>query len=405
MILHTFNMTMIERMRRQRELIRLKRQRRTLSQKARSVHRTHRSNAQAEIEETFRLYHVTDPALMNEFYQQRFSAPLWKDLYRLSPSTFEAVLTAIAPYFIQRTGRPRVVSMEESLRMVLLRMSNRFPSVKLIARFHQHARSTCDDAMADVVKAIIMYLGHHIRFPATAAERARAAEEFAAIAGFPDVIGAIDGTHVHIVCPDANALEEASGSKPYYCRHHRFGIVLSLVCNAQCRITSAVIGHAGSVHDSAVFENSLLFRRAATLIPPPYHLLGDSAYTLRAFCMTMYKQLNDLTPGQDLYRQKHSCTRQVIERCIGLWKMRFRAFSGDIEMSLQRLAEFVQASLILHNLCIASSDTAPQHWEQPDDCDEQVETGYTARAETRGSKKRERLEELFVRQVLRETAQ
>ena len=81
--------------------------------------------------------------------------------------------------------------------------------------------------------------------------------------GFPQVAGAIDGTHIPIVCPKDSPSD-------YY---NRKGFVL-LSCRLMwtfedCSCIPTLGGHAGKVHDARVFSNSSICDkgREGTLFP------------------------------------------------------------------------------------------------------------------------------------------
>ncbi|CAI5959543.1 unnamed protein product [Closterium sp. NIES-64] len=75
------------------------------------------------------------------------------------------------------------------------------------------------------------------------------AEEFRAIKGVPAVVGAIDGTHVHMKGMEGHMQE-------YYTRKSCYAVQLQLTCDARGIIWDYLIGYPGSAHDKRVFMNS-----------------------------------------------------------------------------------------------------------------------------------------------------
>ena len=73
-------------------------------------------------------------------------------------------------------------------------------------------------------------------------------ENFYSIAGFPRVIGAVDGSLIAIKGPD-------NEEHLYVCHKGFHAINVTAVCNAQLLFTNAVSKWHGSVHDSAVFHS------------------------------------------------------------------------------------------------------------------------------------------------------
>ncbi|KAJ8975441.1 hypothetical protein NQ317_014199 [Molorchus minor] len=69
--------------------------------------------------------------------------------------------------------------------------------------------------------------------------------------GFPNVLGAIDGSHIKIDKPDTDP-DSYINRKGYY------SIQMQAVCDHTQKILDVFIGYPGSVHDSRVFRNSPL---------------------------------------------------------------------------------------------------------------------------------------------------
>ncbi|KAM4592384.1 putative nuclease HARBI1 [Odontesthes bonariensis] len=75
-------------------------------------------------------------------------------------------------------------------------------------------------------------------------------EEFYRIAGFPNVIGAVDCTHIKIKSPSGGHEGDFVNRKNFH------SINVQMVCNADYLISNVVAKWPGSVHDSRVFRNS-----------------------------------------------------------------------------------------------------------------------------------------------------
>ena len=73
----------------------------------------------------------------------------------------------------------------------------------------------------------------------------RTKHNFYSMAGFPNVIGCIDCTHVKVTAPSRNERE-------YVNRKGYHSINVQLICDADLKILNCVVKWPGSVHDSQI---------------------------------------------------------------------------------------------------------------------------------------------------------
>ena len=80
--------------------------------------------------------------------------------------------------------------------------------------------------------------------------------------GFPQCVGAIDGTHIPIMSPTANGLD-------YFNRKGHHSVVMQALVSCDYTFIDIYVGWPGSVHDTHVLTNSKLFQEAeaGTLLP------------------------------------------------------------------------------------------------------------------------------------------
>ena len=96
---------------------------------------------------------------------------------------------------------------------------------------------------------------------------------FYELAGFPKVIGAIDGTLIPIRTPFKN-------EHLYVCHKGFHPINVMATCNARLLFTNVVAKWHGSTHDSAVFNASMLNIQLESGGGGEGGLLGDRGYAL-----------------------------------------------------------------------------------------------------------------------------
>lgn len=68
--------------------------------------------------------------------------------------------------------------------------------------------------------------------------------------------------------------------------------------------------------------------------------------------MTPYRSPKDIYERR--FNKKHASTRNVVERCFGLLKNRFRAILGSrgLHYSPQKATKIINACCAMHNICI-----------------------------------------------------
>lgn len=114
----------------------------------------------------------------------------------------------------------------------------------------QMSQSSVSRCINQGVKAILSLRLATIRFPN---DLLRIKHEFHNIAGFPGVIGLVDGTHIPIYKPSGLAEPEI-----YRCRKGFYSINAQITCGPDYRIYNVVARWPGSTHDNRILENSSL---------------------------------------------------------------------------------------------------------------------------------------------------
>lgn len=81
---------------------------------------------------------------------------------------------------------------------------------------------------------------------------------------------------------------------------------------------------------------------------------GDSAYALLPWLMVPIGNRANLNRNQELFNLFHSRVRYLIERCIGVLKLRFRCILGERELRYHptKASQIFNSCVVLHNLLI-----------------------------------------------------
>lgn len=113
--------------------------------------------------------------------------------------------------------------------------------------------------------------------------------------GFPGVLGAIDRCHILVKGPRKNLKQ--------YINHKGFhSPQLQVICDADMLFADVFCGYPASAHDAIVFRNSPFFQDAEAnpdvVFPRNIHLIGDSAYPLKVWVLTPFRENGRLTRRQ-----------------------------------------------------------------------------------------------------------
>ncbi|ETL93321.1 hypothetical protein L917_08498 [Phytophthora nicotianae] len=196
-----------------------------------------------------------------------------------------------------------------------------------------------------------------ITLPSTSAEIKRVSLGFEKIAGFPDVIGAIDGSLIRISRP-----AEHEG---WYCRKNFPAVNMQAVVDHQTAFRSFSI-RAGSMNDQSLWNLSGL--RNKSTIPAGMHFVGDAGYKIFRHLLTPFDEAAAAhCPKKKRYNYKLSQTRITVERAFGILKNRFRVLLMKVQMkSPQKVTQLIVSCMVLHNLMIELKDTYIVVGDDPD---------------------------------------
>ena len=200
---------------------------------------------------------------------------------------------------------------------------------------------------------------------------------FASKWGFPQCVGAIDGSHIPIVSP-------LDYPADYYNRKGFHSIILQAVVDHECCFWNINVGWPGRVHDARVFTNSELFckAQAGTLLPSsprlihsvniPLVLLGDPAYPLLPWLMKPYVHHSNLSTSAKAFNYRLSRARMVVNNAFGHLKGHWRCLLKRNNAATHDIPTIISACCVLHNICEVHKEQFDETWL------EELESGPTA---------------------------
>ena len=174
---------------------------------------------------------------------------------------------------------------------------------------------------------------------------------------FDHCIGAIDGKHIAIYCP------EDAGSF-YFNYKGTHSIVLMAVVDANYEFVYVDVGCNGRVSDGGVWSrcslNTLLEQGQANLpddavLPGsksgkkvPFMFVGDDAFPLKRYLMKPFP-FRDQTEQQRIYSYLVSRARRVSENAFGILCAKWGVFRSRIHLPPKTVEKLVLACTAMHN--------------------------------------------------------
>ena len=280
----------------------------------------------------------------------------------MNRETFLKLCDDLRPSLEGQATRMRMpLSVEKQVAVTLYYLADE-GRMRKVANAFDIGKSTVSKVVRRVTMAISRLLGpQYIKHPQTIGKVEEMATHFQQRHGFPQCIGAIDGTHIGIKKPSEKASD-------YINRKGSYTMNIQACADYKYCFFDVVIKWPGSVHDARIFSNSALNKNLRDeSIPPcpkvivdgesavPICILGDPAYPLLPFLM---KELANRGKGQEeqSFGFKLSSARMVIECAFGRLKGRFGCLRRDINIDMKYLPEVIYACFILHNYCEINND-------------------------------------------------
>ena len=303
-----------------------------------------------------------------EYLFNIYTPDMFFDILRMRRRTFDKLVDGLRPFIQgQHTHWRQPIGVEKKVVVTLFKLMHGV-SIPLVADKAALGKSTVGEILRQVCSAICNNFGHLIAWP-TGRRLERTAAAFASKQWLPNCIGAIDGSHIYISSP-SNTIVAADHRN----RNKSFSILLQGVVDSKCYFTSINTGPPGSLHDSAHFKSTELYRRVeegtmggfnddplswpAGLPFPPY-IVADRGYPLLSWCITPFKMGPmgaPLSNEETWFNRKHSSTRMSVERAFGILKARFKEIGTKSSLKLEFLPTVVHSCCVLHNILLASKD-------------------------------------------------
>lgn len=297
--------------------------------------------------------------------------------YRMSYETFHLLLGIVVPYLPCSSHEPTVrdpISGEQALACVLWRLAQGHSS-KTVSVLFGIGESTIRKYTRIICRVLCsesMFQRVRITVP-TGQRLARIMSDFQAITSLPQIVGAIDGSHIRLQKKPAKQYFPAQ----YISRHGFPSILLQGIVDSNKLFWSVVCKAPGGVHDSTHFKECDLYKKlkGGEILSSPIislqgerigpYLLADSAYKATTFLVKPFR----IKAGLHL-QEKHAFDRQLskgrvkVENAFGLLKNRWRILR-ELNVDLPFAPTVVGACCALHNYVQLRGESEPHDQQDP----------------------------------------
>ena len=174
--------------------------------------------------------------------------------FRLSRATFAYLCSKLAPLLQKENYIREPLTVELQVAVTLWRLGTN-AEYRSIGHLFGVGLATVCVAVHDVCRAIVdLLLPQYIRVP-SGVRIHDVVEGFECKWGFPQCVGAIDGTHIPVIAPRDSPLD-------YFNRKGYHSVLMQALVSFDYTFMDVYIGWPGSVHDARVLTNSRIFQEA-----------------------------------------------------------------------------------------------------------------------------------------------
>lgn len=309
---------------------------------------------------------------------QNFDDEEWLENFRVRKGTFDFICDhvrgVLAPHPRPVIKQFHGLSVEKIVAIALYKLAH-VAEYKVIGNQFGVHKSTVHNCVYAFCYAITQTLEEKIIRMPDESEAQNIANNFEKITHIPQIIGAIDGSHIPITPP-------LEGNADFKNRKSYFSLILQAIVDDQYLFRNVSCRVPGACHDADALRESSFYKNRETMMPKgtrlvdnmeiPFFLIGDPAYPLSHWLLKNYEYNANISPAMDSFNVYLNSGRIVVENAFGRLKGRWRILLKRTEIHYSFVPTLVAACCILHNICEMSKEGFSNHWlKAVEDAEEQ----------------------------------
>ena len=254
-------------------------------------------------------------------HQDIFSE-LWSKEFRMRLETFDFVVNLVQQNISKNDTNFRVaITPAKRVAIAVWRLSTG-NSYRTVSKVFGVSKSVSLGILKAFCVEVVRIADRFISFPRSGPQTAMEIQKFNVFTGtiLPQIVGAIDGTHVEIVSPSCDSKAD------YFSRKQKYTINTQAVIGSNFMFLDVATGFPGSMHDARMLRSTLVFQRAQSdqiMCTPldviegnrvrPF-LLRDGAYPVTTWILKPYAFNLNLNASEKRYNRHVSSARSAVER-------------------------------------------------------------------------------------------
>ncbi|CAF2206379.1 unnamed protein product [Rotaria magnacalcarata] len=291
----------------------------------------------------------------------------FKEHFRVNRSTFNFLVKELGPHICKMTTTMRdPISVVKRIAVALHYLAS-CEEYRVVSSLFGIGKSTANVIVHEFVDVVNEFLlPKFVQFPLSEEKLKECSQDFEAILGFPQCVGAVDGCHIPVSPPKEQAIS-------YYNYKGWYSMVLFAVVDCRYRFIYTSVGSPGRNNDGYILQNSSLkaildsnlFDKSCKELGGsrvPLCLMGDSAFPLTSHLLKPYPEHLELNEVQKNYNKIFCGARRVVENAFGRLKARFRIVYKRMECDINFATQIINTCVTLHNICEHYVDTITLEW-------------------------------------------